>query len=641
MTSKFTLLGDSSKTSKRPGWRPLVAVPLFALAAGAGLTVPSIASATDTEEAPSGVVESTDVTDENVVDEGAAEEEAGEEAPAEDATDEKPSEESPAEGEEGTGEEGATEEEPSEDPATNPFNCAPGVVYSISESGDVEAHGVDITIPKIGELSEANGLAVGSNGVAYAYERAVNLLDIYKFSDGSWSKVTTWTTQASLDFVAGAVDPNGTYMIGHFNKAGDEFLIFKLDGTYLDFVGFIDVSPTSKANNGDMAFDGQGNLTVVRGRGAQVDLITISAEDLAKATGSTSEALPSSQVTSSGGGALSNVNGASFDADGNLWLGDSSSIVKYDPRTETLISGAGYEVSNSTDLAGCVAPPTLSVSKVLTGERQADEQFGLSIGFNGSVYAEGTTAGAGQEVTGGVNPTIVNPGGKFTISESVLENEAGVTAEDYDAAWSCVDQAGTEIAKGEGTQGEVTIPESVDNQPAAVECTFSNTPDPRSASVAWAKADEEGAALAGSVWNLVDPKDNAIKVEDCVADSADKCTGVDKDPVAGKFLVDDLKWGDYTLSELEAPEGYKLAEIEETFTLNGKNLEQVFDEAFVNEKAPVIEPTPEPTTEPKPEPKPELPKTGTSAELLGMLGGGAVLLMLGGGTLVAIRRKHS
>ncbi|MDI9627427.1 MAG: hypothetical protein QM286_02590, partial [Acidobacteriota bacterium] len=48
-----------------------------------------------------------------------------------------------------------------------------------------------------------------------------------------------------------------------------------------------------------------------------------------------------------------------------------------------------------------------------------------------------------------------------------------------------------------------------------------------------------------------------------------------------------LAWGDYTLSELTPPPGYKLVEIPEgdgDFTISANNLNHEFEVAFVNEQ---------------------------------------------------------
>ncbi|WIM66899.1 SpaA isopeptide-forming pilin-related protein [Corynebacterium breve] len=69
--------------------------------------------------------------------------------------------------------------------------------------------------------------------------------------------------------------------------------------------------------------------------------------------------------------------------------------------------------------------------------------------------------------------------------------------------------------------------------------------------------------LGESEWELVpvsgdggEATGDAMTVKDCVADTADGCTGLDKDPIAGQFNVDDLPLGWYRLVETKAPLGF-------------------------------------------------------------------------------------
>jgi cytoskeletal protein RodZ len=84
--------------------------------------------------------------------------------------------------------------------------------------------------------------------------------------------------------------------------------------------------------------------------------------------------------------------------------------------------------------------------------------------------------------------------------------------------------------------------------------------------VTWNKVDGAGGFLAGSEWLLTGTTQAGVPVvpavtvavTDCVAVSAADCTGPDKDPAAGKFLVKDITAGWYTLKETKAPTGYVL-----------------------------------------------------------------------------------
>lgn len=81
----------------------------------------------------------------------------------------------------------------------------------------------------------------------------------------------------------------------------------------------------------------------------------------------------------------------------------------------------------------------------------------------------------------------------------------------------------------------------------------------------WNKVDATYVKLAGSEWTLTPynaqgqlvPADT-ITVIDCVAASAAACTGPDKDPHAGEFLLEKLKLGKYQLVETKAPAGFQM-----------------------------------------------------------------------------------
>lgn len=73
----------------------------------------------------------------------------------------------------------------------------------------------------------------------------------------------------------------------------------------------------------------------------------------------------------------------------------------------------------------------------------------------------------------------------------------------------------------------------------------------------WNKVDEEGQALAGSVWTLRGPEGaDSEELEVVDNEGQDGYDGLDTDPAPGAFKVEDLTLGKYTLVEKTAPEGY-------------------------------------------------------------------------------------
>jgi len=153
--------------------------------------------------------------------------------------------------------------------------------------------------------------------------------------------------------------------------------------------------------------------------------------------------------------------------------------------------------------------------------------------------------------------------GSYTLNES---GPAG-----YDAGeWSCT---------GTGNQSDADSI-SLDLGQAAT-CTIVNTAKP--GSVTWTKTDVQDRLLAGATWTLTGPAgDNSQAVE--ITDCTDQpCEGLDRDPAAGKFSIENLAWGDYTLAELLAPPGYQRDDTIHEFTVQGEAL-QVELAAVVNEQ---------------------------------------------------------
>ena len=107
--------------------------------------------------------------------------------------------------------------------------------------------------------------------------------------------------------------------------------------------------------------------------------------------------------------------------------------------------------------------------------------------------------------------------------------------------------------------------------------------------VSWTKVSDtdDGPLLGGSVWTWqpVDPAGSAVEVADCAADSAADCTGEDKDPAEGKFLLNNVAAGQYTLTEKSAPAGYKLDTTVRTVTVRSDEVGQTVNVgSFVNKR---------------------------------------------------------
>lgn len=108
--------------------------------------------------------------------------------------------------------------------------------------------------------------------------------------------------------------------------------------------------------------------------------------------------------------------------------------------------------------------------------------------------------------------------------------------------------------------------------------------------VSWRKVEDsvDGELLEGSVWTWKPTKPGGapIDIEDCVAVSAEFCTGYDTDPGKGQFLLRDVKPGKYTLTEKTPPAGgYRLDDTPHEVTITKNQLDQTVElGSFINVK---------------------------------------------------------
>ena len=178
--------------------------------------------------------------------------------------------------------------------------------------------------------------------------------------------------------------------------------------------------------------------------------------------------------------------------------------------------------------------------------------------------------------------------------------------------------------------GQVTI----GCDPTANTAGITNTVNTIPGSVSWSKVDPSGNALAGSEWELSGPGE----FSETVVDNGEN----DEDPAVGALKVSGLSWGEYSLKETKAPEGYELAtDVLGPKTISADALEVSFGE-IENQPTPV-KPTPTPTPSTTPSSTPSTPgkdegglaHTGSDARAIG---GGALALLLAGGAALSIRR---
>ncbi|RKQ94298.1 hypothetical protein U746_0032 [Mycolicibacterium mucogenicum 261Sha1.1M5] len=385
--------------------------------------------------------------------------------------------------------------------AATSVECGPGYVYSVGESGQIMQIDPQGNVTEIGPGRWAgpqlNGLALTEDGSrAYAYQRVTNpygyneALRMRSFDGGLYSNSLA-ELPAPVDrglLVAGGVDfKTGEFVVGGFSQVkrdtGEEYLLKLFGVTYygpqtstIREIGYVWTGLTPSAagsdTNGDLAFDSAGNLFVVAS-GAVTHLLTITAADLAAATGGELRA----QRTTPGTIALKNLNGIAFDSDGSVFLGNGTTVQRYDPTNWQLLSTHTTGLTDSTDLASCNSPATIEVTKNVGGRVNPGDQFSLWLSntATGSVIAGAQTIGTANGVQSErIQPVPVLQGKTYTFSEGP---SGTTTLEEYQATWSCINtRTGENIRSGTGIGGEVTIPVTSGGGAAAVRCEIRNSP---------------------------------------------------------------------------------------------------------------------------------------------------------------------
>ncbi|HZK05104.1 MAG TPA: DUF5979 domain-containing protein, partial [Actinomycetaceae bacterium] len=375
--------------------------------------------------------------------------------------------------------------------------CTAGYVYGITNAGQIRQVAPNGTVTNLGDTpqsgSDFNGLGIGYGGepvFAYAREGTGNTdsdVSIYKYDPaaGTWTDTGHNVNSGAaggttVTFVAGAVNlDTGKYFLGGYTSAFDGsdrvFRLWEYDPTSNTSVykGAIS-TPTGlfgAAANGDMAFDADGNLFVVRGSGSTTTVYSVTAANLAAANGGTIPSAASNTVSNT----TSSVNGVAFDADGYGFLSSSNDVQRYIMPGWTgkadVTSSLGVSGNTSTDLASCGSPPTITIEKNVQGGRVNDsDQFTITLSEGSTVIGAATTTGNAtgvQDQRVGPLPTVRN------VELTLKETAAGSTnLDDYMTSYRCLVD-GVQVSQGRDTRtGTVTIPSGGQE----TLCQFFNSP---------------------------------------------------------------------------------------------------------------------------------------------------------------------
>ena len=394
--------------------------------------------------------------------------------------------------------------------------CDGSYYYAVRTNGSVaQVNATSTAAPTqlVGAVTGAtdiNALGVNGNGTsAIALDRtgtgAGNAAGIvnYTIVNGSLQAARTAFTGTQGSFldrsglaldgtiVGGAVDPlNNRFVVGK-SAVGSvrlwEYTPSALNnGTRFLYLGQVNTG-TLATENGDVSFDAQGNLHIVQtgADSSNVGMFSVTRESLLAAAGGVIPSSASVRRALSGtdtGNALTAVNGMAFSPTGTVYLGNGTSAYQFDPMTWARVPNSPRSTvgtiapANSTDLAACASPSTLSLEKNVVGRFNLLDQFRLALSA-GSPLSESSVATTTGTATGvqsaRIGPTPVQINTSVTISETMaLGSLSPLSA--YTVVYECWAD-GVRIFTGTETSAVITIPNRLS---VGVACTFSNAPAP-------------------------------------------------------------------------------------------------------------------------------------------------------------------
>ncbi|PKI90247.1 hypothetical protein CW368_10735 [Actinomycetales bacterium SN12] len=464
--------------------------------------------------------------------------------------------------------------------ATN-LQCTASGVYAITGAGTTSETTAN-TVYSVGEdaLGAAqfamgstanNALAINSDGSrAYAARGSGTGVSIDVRDVGGKTTASVGTLQRqpntnSADVpatVAGAIDPTtGIYYFGGYVQGDSATLrLFayapgapSVNGNrpYWHALNIsIPGSRSTSSNNGDIAFDGLGNLYIAWSPATGTTESTQSV--LARVDATLIPRVMPAAVLNVGTAQVAKIatlsstlsapiNGITFDSKGQLFVSSSGGYKRLDPNTGALI-GREVAVSNLVDLAGCGLPPTMRLQKVITARVQAADQFTLQIrpdATSETGVQSATTAGAATGIQSvSVGPTVVTVGKTYTIREvgarSSGTTDAALTK--YIAGYTCQWSNATSASSPAVLTSVSNVANALEAATSAIPstgtagqqlvCTITNTPvGDATVTVKKTVVDVDGANPAPAAgWSMTA---TSMTTGRTISDPATKTTGAD------------------------------------------------------------------------------------------------------------------
>ena len=387
------------------------------------------------------------------------------------------------------------------------LSCSGSTIYAVGRNGE---HGVvfGLSAATVGEatatMTQVTEMPAGSfpNALGVSYDGS-GLYAVQQSGSSGSAKVWGYDTETAAwssylgsggepgSFVAGGNDPlNGIYYYAQYSSSeSGKATLYGFDTlTNTAIPGAIATFklpdwPSSKGQNGDFTFDGNGNLYVLASDGATRAVGVIKAAEVpASATGKELPITVLSAVPDT-----NTYNGIAFDNLGRLYLeglsGGKFGVTEIDPNNGAIVAGptpysANAQSYTDVDLASCPKIPTLAAQVEVAARVAPTDQFKLTV-EGGSITHDNTATTTGTST--GLQPQVAGPDIATSATKySVTETAASGSLSNYDVSYSCLDTANGDalIASGKGSTAEITFPTVTlgqVNPPPAITCTFDTT----------------------------------------------------------------------------------------------------------------------------------------------------------------------
>lgn len=373
------------------------------------------------------------------------------------------------------------------------------------------------------------------------------------------------TISATSGFNGLAFDATGSAYVGNSTT------VFEYNASTWQQIG---TKATGLSSSTDLAScTSPPTLTVQKnmvGRAAASDQFTLTAAQASTTVATTTTAGDATGVQPQQIGPTPVQAGQNYTISEAIAAGSASTLADYTSKLACTADGQPLTVTPNTGITGEITVPafqsgtkspdilcTFTNTPLPATQLQLVKAFDVQYGGpqNASAWAlHATQSGSALDFTSGEVKTVAP--GSFTIGETA--------------------QLGFKLTQVVCTANGASVPVSADGvvdvaAHALTVCALTNADQP--GALTWQKVDSvTGELLGGSVWTLTGPGGYSQQVAD--NEGQDGYAGLDTDPSSGGFRVEGLAWGQYSLSELTAPDGYApVPGVAATFTISAGALQ--------------------------------------------------------------------